>query len=84
MPQGVPTPPGKVPLQFTRRPHREGDDVALLQLLRAAFGEWPNVEIQVAASNRPARRIRNEGVDLSFLSDPDAPVHVCAGDTDLI
>jgi GNAT superfamily N-acetyltransferase len=39
--------PNDAPVTFTRRPHREGDDEALLELLRAAFGEWPHVEIQV-------------------------------------
>jgi hypothetical protein len=34
------------PLHFTRRPHRDGDDTALLDLLIAAFGRWPKVEIQ--------------------------------------
>ena len=34
------------PLTFSRRPHREGDDVLLLDLLIAAFGQWPKVEIQ--------------------------------------
>lgn len=35
------------PLRFSRRPHRVGDDVLLLDLLRAAFGRWPKVELQV-------------------------------------
>jgi hypothetical protein len=34
------------PIAFSRRPHREGDDVLLLDLLRAGFGTWPKVEIQ--------------------------------------
>jgi GNAT superfamily N-acetyltransferase len=34
-------------IEFTRRPHREGEDAALLDLLNAAFGRWPAVEIQV-------------------------------------
>ena len=41
--------PHDVPIEFTRRPHREGDEEPLLEMLRAAFGEWPNVEIQVEA-----------------------------------
>lgn len=40
--------PDDNPIEFTRRPHHEGDEVALLELLRAAFGEWPHVAIQVA------------------------------------
>ena len=34
------------PLTFSRRAHRTGDDVLLLDLLVAGFGKWPKVEIQ--------------------------------------
>jgi hypothetical protein len=36
-------------LEFTRRPHRPGDEEPLLDMLRAAFGRWPAVEIEVDA-----------------------------------
>jgi hypothetical protein len=49
MPDAPATPPGRTGLTFSRRPHRAGDDAALLELLRAAFGRWPKVEIQVDA-----------------------------------
>jgi hypothetical protein len=39
--------PQDPPLEFTRRPHREGDHVALLKLLDAAFERWPACEITV-------------------------------------
>lgn len=36
----------ETPPTFSRRAHREGDDVLLLDLLRAGFGTWPKVELQ--------------------------------------
>jgi hypothetical protein len=53
----TPQPPTR--LNFSRRPHRAGDDLALLGLLVAAFGRWPKVEIQVGPLGTPRWKLAN-------------------------